>query len=41
MFNISTDSLLNLEQDIKVVLEKQKEITPKKKKSELVFLKKM
>ncbi|MEA2104842.1 MAG: DUF4065 domain-containing protein [Candidatus Cloacimonadota bacterium] len=32
LFNISTDALLSLEEDIKVVLEKGKKITPKKKR---------
>ncbi|MCK4359058.1 MAG: DUF4065 domain-containing protein [Candidatus Cloacimonetes bacterium] len=32
LFNISTDALLNLEEDIKVVLEEGKKITPKKKR---------
>jgi len=32
LFNISSDALLNLEEDIKVVLEEGKKITPKKKR---------
>lgn len=32
LFNISTDALLNLEEDIKVVLEEGKKIAPKKKR---------
>ena len=32
LFNISTDALLNLEEDIKVILEEGKKITPKKKR---------